>query len=297
MKWYFILLLILLGVCVILCVGIVFLSKTGSNKKVLPYEWLFQSPIAHRGYHLNNQSIPENSSIAFTRAIEKNYLIETDLNLTKDHKVVVFHDGTLQRMCNDHHRVIEKTMDEIKQMKLQDGEYSPMELSEFLQLVDGKVGLLIEFKGEGKEINRILCEEAMKILKNYQGKWVMQSFQPGILKWFLKNYPTIPRGQLCHNYLPTKEERKNKKGKEKQEHSYLSRWLFTYMFANFIGRPNFISREWSSMNFMVRSLHRKHVPLLMWTVNTHEAYEIAKNEADNMIFEYLDLDQNGNIRK
>lgn len=297
MKWYGIVLIVIaLMVIIFLLVAFYFL-KTGNKKKVWDFQWLAKNPIAHRGYHLNDEKVPENSSIAFLRAIERNYTIEIDLNLTKDHKVVVFHDGTLARMCNDNHKVIEKTMEEISRMKLKNGEYSPMELTEFLTLVDGRTGILIEFKGEGKEIDRILCEESMKILKNYHGKWVMQSFQPSILKWFRKHYPMVPRGQLCHRYVLTKEERKNKEGTENENHSQLIRWMFTNMCANFIGRPNFISREWSSINRIVKLLHKMNVMLLVWTVNTKQAYQQVHKKVDNVIFEYLELDENGNLKQ
>ena len=55
--------------------------------------------IAHRGLH-KNKIIPENSMLAFKAAIEKNYAIEFDINITKDNQIVVFHDDDLNRLCN-----------------------------------------------------------------------------------------------------------------------------------------------------------------------------------------------------
>ena len=52
--------------------------------------------IAHRGLHNNNR--PENSLLAFKRAIDNDYIIEFDVHLTKDNKVVVFPDSNLKRM-------------------------------------------------------------------------------------------------------------------------------------------------------------------------------------------------------
>ena len=59
--------------------------------------WLFERPIAHRGYH--NETATENSMSAFRLAIEKGYNIETDVHLLKSGEVVIFHDNTLNRVC------------------------------------------------------------------------------------------------------------------------------------------------------------------------------------------------------
>ncbi len=50
--------------------------------------------IAHRGLH-DGKSIPENSILAFEKAVEKGYGIELDITISKDNQIVVFHDETL----------------------------------------------------------------------------------------------------------------------------------------------------------------------------------------------------------
>ena len=54
---------------------------------------------AHRGLFNPKLGIPENSMPAFSRAIEKGYGIELDVQVTKDNRIVVFHDYSLGRMC------------------------------------------------------------------------------------------------------------------------------------------------------------------------------------------------------
>ena len=61
--------------------------------------WLVETPIAHRGYH--GKSAPENSMLAFSKAIEKGYAIELDVQLLSDGTVVVFHDDSLARMTGN----------------------------------------------------------------------------------------------------------------------------------------------------------------------------------------------------
>jgi glycerophosphoryl diester phosphodiesterase len=55
--------------------------------------------IAHRGLH-DGRLIPENSLLAFEKALEKNYAIEFDITISKDNEIVVFHDDDLYRLCN-----------------------------------------------------------------------------------------------------------------------------------------------------------------------------------------------------
>lgn len=245
------------------------------TKQLKDFSWLTERPIAHRGYHMGNKEVPENSKIAFIRAIEKKYHIEIDLNLTKDNKIVVFHDGDLNRMCGVNQTIRSLTLEELKQIPLMNGEEFMMELQEFLDLVNDQVGLLIEFKDsfDGK-----LEEAAYPILKQYQGRYVMQAFSPESLKWFKKNAPEVPRGQLCFNYMP------NKKIK------WLRRFLFTNLFSNFIGRPHFISYNWPGRKFYtVKVLRSLKAPLLVWTIQNDEVYQQVKDECDNVIFENLDL--------
>ena len=51
---------------------------------------------AHRGLFDNEGDAPENSLAAFRKAVEAGYGMEMDIQLTKDDKLVVFHDATLK---------------------------------------------------------------------------------------------------------------------------------------------------------------------------------------------------------
>ena len=55
--------------------------------------------IAHRGLHTPDQGVPENSLPAFKAAVELGFGVELDVHITKDDKLVVFHDDTLLRAC------------------------------------------------------------------------------------------------------------------------------------------------------------------------------------------------------
>lgn len=108
------------------------------------------SVAAHRGGAL---LWPENSLLAFRKAVElgANYL-ELDVHLSRDGEAVVIHDPTLDRTTTGAGAVRERTLDELKHVRLKDGSGSPTE--EALPLLDdvvriaaaGKRQMLLEIK-------------------------------------------------------------------------------------------------------------------------------------------------------
>ncbi len=127
--------------------------------------------IAHRGYHDIKKGIPENSIAAFKKAIRYNYTIELDVHLTKDGRLVVFHDNSLKRVCGVKKIIEDCTYSELLKYNLFDTKYKIPLFEEVLKLVDGKVGLLIETK-IGK-FNGKLEEELVKQLDNYKGDFAI----------------------------------------------------------------------------------------------------------------------------
>jgi glycerophosphoryl diester phosphodiesterase len=70
--------------------------------------------VAHRGHSI---AYPENTLEAFRRAIELGVeMIECDVNITRDGKLVMMHDATLDRTTNGTGRVSASTWEEIQQL-------------------------------------------------------------------------------------------------------------------------------------------------------------------------------------
>ena len=68
--------------------------------------------IAHRGYC---GKYPENTMLAFKKAVEAGCdEIELDVQLTKDGKVVVIHDETIDRVTNGSGLVRDYTLEELQ---------------------------------------------------------------------------------------------------------------------------------------------------------------------------------------
>ena len=111
--------------------------------------------IAHRGA---SGDAPENTLAAFRLAWEQEADgIEMDLHLSRDGKIVVFHDKTLRRTAGVRGRVCDKTWDELRCLDVglwKDprwrGERIPL-LEEALEVVPLGKSVWLELKG-GPEI-------------------------------------------------------------------------------------------------------------------------------------------------
>jgi glycerophosphoryl diester phosphodiesterase len=97
----------------------------------------------HRG---NPDEFPENTMASFASAIELGVdVIECDIHLTRDGRLAVIHDHTLDHTTNGKGPVGARTMAELKQLDAGDGQQIP-ELVEVLDLARGKVGVAVEVK-------------------------------------------------------------------------------------------------------------------------------------------------------
>ena len=161
---------------------------------------------AHRGLFDNVSDAPENSLLAFQRAVDAGYGIELDVQLSKDNQVVIFHDASLKRMCGVNGNVWEYTLEELQQMKLANSKQTIPTLQDFLKIVDGKVPFILEYKLDRPQTK--VCELANEILKNYHGAYCIESFHPLALLWYRKNRPDVLRGQLSEEFF---REEKNKR--------------------------------------------------------------------------------------
>ena len=140
----------------------------------------------HRGL-FNNKKIVENTLPAFKTALKYNLGIELDIRITKDNKIVVFHDSNVKRLTGVDKFVKDMTYEELKSLKLLDTDDTIPTLEDVLKLVEGKVLLLIEIKTAPKGF----LEKLNRLLIDYNGKVLLQSFNPFIIK-FAYSFLLIP---------------------------------------------------------------------------------------------------------
>lgn len=162
------------------------------EKKKEPFQ---NRNFAHRGLHAEDKSVPENSLEAFRLACEAGYGMELDVQLSRDGRVVVFHDDTLNRVCGVDARVDELDFDELRALRLCGTDHQIPLFSEVLDVVHGRGPLIVELKSGRR--NRELCEKTLLLLRGYGGDYCIESFDPTIVGWFRKNAPDILRGQLA----------------------------------------------------------------------------------------------------
>ena len=236
-------------------------------------DFLRKKPIAHRGLFNKENNIPENSVLAFEKAIEKGFPIELDVHLSKDRKIVVFHDDNLKRMTGIDKKIKALNYDEIKDLKLDNTNCKIPLFSDVLKLVNGMVPILIEIKSDRKtgETER----ELVKILKEYNGKYVIQSFNPFSLIWFKKNLPEVPRGQLASNFT-------------KDKMLAVQKYVLKNLYFNVLTKPDFISFSINDLpNKKVESFRNNGNLVLGWTVRNKNDLEKAEKYCDNIIGENL----------
>ena len=229
---------------------------------------------AHRGLFDNAQGVPENSLLAIKYAVDRGYGIELDLQLTSDGRVVVFHDYTLKRMCGEDVKLSSLTLEELKKYRLLGTDCYIPTFEEVLSLVDGRVPLLVELKGESGDNS--LCPAVVALLDLYDGAYSVESFNPLLLRWFKKNRPDTARGQLVTNLI-----------KSKSNGNFFRNFMLSGLLANFLSRPDFIAADEKYLKdfslWVCRELFG--AKLFVWTVTKKEHFEINKENGDCSIFE------------
>ena len=238
---------------------------------------LWRMHYAHRGLHTKDGSVPENSLTAFEEAVNAGYGIELDVHITVDGQIIVFHDDDLNRMCGAPHKVFELTYAQLAEYRLLKTDQRIPLLSEVLTLVGGKVPLIVELKN-GKA-NKLLCEKTAAQLDEYAGAYSIESFNPMIVGWFMKNRVHVVRGQLAAG-------RRQYKGLP-----YWQGLLLSALLINILSRPHFVAYRHEDAHgrlglWLTRIFGAKRVG---WTVREQKDVAFCKRFFDAIIFEFLEL--------
>ena len=205
----------------------VFLTAPGRASRERKAPFLLHN-FAHRGLHSRDLTVPENSLKAFELAAGAGYGIELDVQLSRDGKVVVFHDADLSRVCGVKARVDELSFGELQKLRLLNTEERIPMFEDVLAVIRGRGPLIVELK-TGKR-NRELCEKTWEILKKYQGDFCIESFDPTIVAWFRRHARSVIRGQLA---APAAEYA--------GQANRFTAFLLSRTLLNFLGRPHFIA--------------------------------------------------------
>lgn len=228
---------------------------------------------AHRGLH--DATRAENSISAFRAARDAGFGIELDVRLAGDGELVVFHDPDLNRVCGVDRRVIDMTTSELREVRLSGTDDCVPTFREVLELIDGRVPLLIEIKMDMGESG--IAEKLVQVIEGYKGDYIVESFNPLALRTVKKARPDVLRGILSTEYM-----------KEKRYRGKLLYLLLENLLCNFLMRPDFIAYEkGGAKNKRLRYLrHYFGTPLFAWTVRSPEEEKRAMGDGfDTVIFE------------
>src|SRR5687768_2659775 len=105
----------------------------------MKHAWLTARPIAHRGLHNAAAGVIENTASAFRAAIDGNYGIETDVQISADGEAIVHHDDALGRLTEGHMALAAMSAADIRSAKFKATSDRILTLSEFLEVVADSV--------------------------------------------------------------------------------------------------------------------------------------------------------------
>lgn len=229
--------------------------------------WLKDWIYAHRGLH--GPGRVENSPSAFRAALEAGLGIECDIQRSRDDWPMIYHDWNFSRLIGRADDCEMLTKDEWLALKYRDSDDSPFTLPGLLDLVRGKVPLLIEIKSRpGYDVDWTSLYVG-SALRGYRGKCAVMSFDPRVARWFRRREPEIVRGLVM---------REDEFGHTQQAwRRHLALW---------IAKPDFMAYHVKALpNPFVAGLRGYGMPLLTWTVNSPETLATARAHADAAIAE------------
>ncbi len=245
---------------------------------VLPSVFV-EYPIAHRALHDKVHARPENSAAAVQAAVDANYGIEIDVQLSADNASVVFHDYDLNRLTDLAGAVTHWTAKDLATIQLKggDGDGIPT-LAKVLKIIAGRVPLLIEIKGQDKQLGPevgALEKAVADAINDYTGPVAVMSFNPHSVAAMQTLAPGVPRGLVTEYF---RQEQWN----IAEDRLSALRNIEDYERVG----ACFISHSRRDLQCSrVAELKNMGARILCWTVRSHEEERNARAVAENITFE------------
>lgn len=230
-------------------------------------DWLTAWEYAHRGLH--GEGVPENSRAAAEGAIARGMGIECDIQMSRDNVPLVFHDWELDRLTGERGKVAARAAHDLCRIPLLETQGTIWRLSELLDLVAGRVPILVEVKAQPHLAVAEPCIAIAKVLADYTGRLAVMSFDLRVGEWFARNAPEVVRGLVVTDTL---------------DHGYRHAWRAPHALER--ARPNFLATDVRDIPNALASLWRESGrALLTWTVRSAETRERGLAHADALIAE------------
>jgi glycerophosphoryl diester phosphodiesterase len=236
-------------------------------------------PLAHRGLHDTAAARPENSCAAISAAISKGYGIEIDVQPSQEGCAMVFHDYDMMRLTAERGPIQQRAAGDLAQVTLLGGTEGIPTLSQVLDLVAGKVPVLIELKDQHGQMGVTdgrLERAVARDLEGYAGPVAVMSFNPEMVAHLAELAPEVPRGLTTAAYHP------DDWGLLKPQVRERLRAIPDYQRVG----AAFISHDMGDLsNSRVAELKTQGAHILCWTVRSKAQERNARKMVSNITFE------------
>ena len=220
---------------------------------------------AHRGASGN---FPENTMCAFNAALALGAAwIETDLNLSSDEKLVIFHDANLGRTTSGSGALSLLTLNEIQSLDAgswKDEAFSNEKVLSFQELLNWQdtheVNINYELKCDTANPNKVVTILSKELRNRDPKKIIISSFSEKLLIESIKVIPSY-RHALISERLP-------ENWKNKSRELNLNAWH--------------LNADYLNLN-QVRALHRERLKVRVYTVNNKTKYKKMNEWGVDMI--------------
>ena len=236
--------------------------------------------IAHRG--LFTPKWPENSLEAIVDACEKGHWVEFDIRLSRDGKVVIFHDEDLLRSSSLPSKVADLSSEELQKTRIFGSQCTIPLFRDLLSKVPPHSVLVVELKSfcgtRGFHKDTLLEKAVLKELEGFSGRALLKSFNPFSVTELLSMTQDHSVGFLSCDHL--------KDGDFPFADQTQARALQALSVEAAI-ESDFISYGIQDLSPELSKLVReqREQGLMTWTVRNLEQRQKAQNLAHNYIFE------------
>ncbi len=217
---------------------------------------------------------PENTLAAIKEGLKYNVdRIEVDVHQSKDGKVVIMHDKTIDRTTNGKGKIKDYTYEELLKFDAGSwfsdkfkGEKIPL-LEEAIKLINGKAKFVIELK-DGDDYYPQIVEHVIGIIKKYHATdWcIIHSFKTDILEQVHQLEPDITLHKLFIGKLSLLPVYVGAGFVPEyysfEKHPYITEYSLNWQFAN---------------KRIINAIHQKGKKVNVWTIDDFEKFQKLKN--------------------
>lgn len=240
---------------------------------------IFLVPIAHRGLFDPAAGRVENTRAAFQAAIDSDLGIECDVRPAAGGVPVVFHDETIARLIDGEDRVADLDAEDLARLQYRGLEDTIMTFTELLQLVAGRVPLLVEIKSEWDPPDHAFLFRLCRMAAYYDGPIALMSFDPAVMEVVKQYAPQVPRGIISGSYAGD--------GWWGDRIGAPRAARLRDLEESAAAAPDFYAYEVAALATAAPRRVREELglPLFTWTVRSAEDRALAEQFADAPIFE------------